>query len=216
MGSEGKEKDRLIQALRAEIKQQQSSVLELEASLHDGPMQRVIAAHLQLQSLLADPELTDERLQSLETIDQMLKTAIEQTRKIIGGNAGSEIALDGIDDLEKLCLDLASESFAVRLVADDQWQRISLELQTPVLLLVRESVWNSRKHSGAEEVFVSLCSKSGGVEISIEDSGCGFIVEHVQVDKFGLCTMMQRAKNHGINLQIDSTPKQGTKIVIEC
>ena len=216
MGSEGKEKDRLIQALRAEIKRQQSSVLELEASLHDGPMQRVIAAHLQLQSLLADPELTDERLQTLETIDQMLKTAIEQTRKIIGGNAGSEIALDGIDDLEKLCLDLASESFAVRLVADDQWQRISLELQTPVLLLVRESVWNSRKHSGAEEVFVSLCSKSGGVEISIEDSGCGFIVEHVQVDKFGLCTMMQRAKNHGINLQIDSTPKQGTKIVIEC
>ena len=216
MGSEGKEKDRLIQALRVEIKRQQSSLLELEASLHDGPMQRVIAAHLQLQSLLADPELTDERLQTLETIDQMLKTAIEQTREIIGGSAGAEIALDGIDDLQKLCLDLASESFAVRLVADDQWKRISLELQTPVLLLVREAVWNSSKHSGAEEVFVALCSKSGGVEISIEDSGCGFIVEHVEVDKFGLCTMIQRAKNHGINLQIDSTPKQGTRIVIEC
>ena len=72
MGNAGEEKDRLIQALRGEVRRQQSSLLELEASLHDGPMQRVIAAHMQLQSLLADPDLTDERLQELETIDQML------------------------------------------------------------------------------------------------------------------------------------------------
>ena len=216
MGSEAKDKDRLIQALRVEIKQQQSSLLELEASLHDGPMQRVIAAHMQLQSMLAVPELTDERLQELETIDQMLKKAIDQTREIIGGGAVAEVALDGIDDLEKLCLSLTSGSFAVRLEADDLWKRISLEWQTPVLLLIRESVWNSSKHSGASEVLVALCSQSRGVEISIEDRGCGFEVEHVEVDKFGLCTMMQRAKNHGIDLQIDSTPKQGTRIVIKC
>ncbi|HIA63994.1 MAG TPA: hypothetical protein EYN93_14085 [Planctomycetaceae bacterium] len=214
MGSEAK--DRLIQALRVEIKQQQSSLLELEASLHDGPMQRVIAAHMQLQSMLAVPELTDERLQELETIDQMLKTAIDQTREIISGGAGAEVTLDGIDDLEKLCLSLTSESFTVRLEADDLWKRVSLEWHTPVLLLIRESVWNSRKHSGAPEVLVALCSQPRGVEISIEDRGCGFEVEHVEVDKFGLCTMMQRAKNHGIDLQIDSTPKQGTRIVIKC
>jgi NarL family two-component system sensor histidine kinase LiaS len=216
MGIEAKDKDRLIQALRVEIKQQQSSLLELEASLHDGPMQRVIAAHMQLQSMLAVPELTDERLQELETIDQMLKKAIDQTREIIGGGAGAEVALDGIDDLEKLCLSLTSGSFAVRLEADGLWKGISLEWQTPVLLLIRESLWNSRKHSGATEVLVALCSQARGVEISIEDRGCGFEVEHVEVDKFGLCTMMQRAKNHGIDLQIDSTPKQGTRIVIKC
>lgn len=216
MESEGQEKDRLIQALRVEIKQQQSSLLELEASLHDGPMQRVIAAHLQLQSMLAVPELTDQRTQELETIDQMLKTAINQTREIIGGGVGAEVALGGIDDLEKLCLDLSSETFAVRLAVDGLWERISLELQVPVLLLIRESVWNSRKHSDAAEVLVALCSKAGGVEISIEDRGCGFMVENVEVEKFGLCTMMQRAKNHGIDLQIDSTPKQGTRIVIKC
>jgi signal transduction histidine kinase len=216
MANEGEMKDRLIQALRGEIKRQQSSLMELEASLHDGPMQRVIAAHMQLQSMLADPEPTDQRLQELETIDQMLKTAIHQTREIIGGVVGAEVALGGIDDLEKLCLDLASQTFAVRLSTHDLWERISLELQIPVLLLVRESVWNSRKHSGAEEVLVALCSKPRGVEISIEDSGCGFVVEHVDVEKFGLCTMMQRAKNHGIELQIDSTPKAGTRIVIVC
>jgi len=216
MAHEGAVKDRLIQALRIEIKRQQSSLLELEASLHDGPMQRVIAAHMQLQSLLADPGSTDERLRELETIDQLLKTAINQTREIIGGGVAAEVALGGIDDLEKLCLDLASETFAVRLVAHNLWDRISPDLQMPVLLLVRESVWNSRKHSGAEEVFVALCSKPPGIEISIEDRGCGFVVEHVDVDKFGLCTMMRRADNHGIELHIDSTPKQGTRIEIVC
>jgi len=216
MESEGEEKDRLIQALRVEIKQQQTALMDLEASLHDGPMQRVIAAHMQLQSILAVPELTDERLQELETIDQMLKKAIDQTREIIGGGAGAELALDGIDDLEKLCLSLTSESFTVRLEADDLWNRISLECKTPVLLMIRESVWNSKKHSGATEVLVALCSNAGGVEISIEDRGCGFVVEHVDVEKFGLCTMLQRAKNHAIGLQIDSTPKQGTRIVIKC
>ena len=216
MGNAGEEKDRLIQALRGEVRRQQSSLLELEASLHDGPMQRVIAAHMQLQSLLADPDLTDERLQELETIDQMLKKAIEQTRDIIGGGGGEEIALDGINDLEKLCIDLSSVTFAVRLTTDDEWKRIPLELRTAVLLLVRESVWNAKKHSGAAEVFVALCCKSGGVEISIEDRGCGFIVEHVDVDKIGLCTMIQRAKKHGIDVQIDSTPKEGTRIVIKC
>jgi signal transduction histidine kinase len=216
MGNTGNDKDRLIQALRVEVQQQQSSLLELEASLHDGPMQRVIAAHMQLQLMLALPELTDERLQELETIDQLLKKAIAQTREIIGGAAGAEVALDGIDNLEKLCLSLTSGSFAVRLVANDLWKQISHELQTPVLLLIRESVWNSRKHSGAAEVLVTLYSKSQGVEISIEDKGYGFVVEDVDVNKFGLCTMMQRAKIHGIDLQIDSTPKQGTRIVIKC
>ncbi len=216
MTSEAGDKERLIQALRVEIKRQQSSRVELEASLHDGPMQRVIAAHMQLQAIMAEPELKEQRLQELESIDQMLKTAIEQTREIISGVVGPEVAMDGIDDLEKLCLDLASENFSVRLSASDLWQRVSLALQTPVLLLVRESVWNSKKHSGAEEVFVALYSKSRGVEITIEDKGCGFIVEHVDVDKFGLCTMMQRAENNGIDLQIDSTPKLGTRIVIEC
>ena len=119
MGSEGNDKDRLIQALRVEVRQQQSSLQDIEAALHDGPMQRVIAAHMQLQALLASPELTNERLQDLESIDQMLKKAIEQTREIIGGGSSAEVALDGIDDLEKLCLSLTSDCFTVRLVADD-------------------------------------------------------------------------------------------------
>ena len=216
MGSEGNEKDRLIQALRVEVRQHQSSLHDIEAALHDGPMQRVIAAHMQLQSMLAVPELTNERLQELESIDQMLTTAIEQTREIIGGEASAEIVLDGVDDLEKLCLSLTSDSFTVRLLADDLWKKMPLKLQTPVLLLIRESVWNSRKHSGAAEVLVSLYGESPAVEISIEDRGCGFVVELVDVDKFGLCTMMQRAKNHGIDLLIESTPRQGTRIVIKC
>ena len=216
MGSEGNEKDRLIQALRVEVRQQQSSLHDIEAALHDGPMQRVIAAHMQLQSMLAVPELTNERLQELESIDQMLTTAIEQTREIIGGGASAEIVLDGVDDLEKLCLSLTSDSFTVRLLADDLWKKMPLKLQTTVLLLIRESVWNSRKHSGAAEVLVSLYGESPAVEISIEDRGCGFVVELVDVDKFGLCTMMQRAKNHGIDLLIESTPRQGTRIVIKC
>lgn len=216
MGSEGNEKDRLIQALRVEVRQHQSSLHDIEAALHDGPMQRVIAAHMQLQSMLAVPELTNERLQELESIDQMLTTAIEQTREIIGGGASAEIVLDGVDDLEKLCLSLTSDSFTVRLLADDLWKKMPLKLQTPVLLLIRESVWNSRKHSGAAEVLVSFYGESPAVEISIEDRGCGFVVELVDVDKFGLCTMMQRAKNHGIDLLIESTPRQGTRIVIKC
>lgn len=216
MESDGKEKDRLIQALRVEIHQQQASLRELEASLHDGPMQQVIAAHLQLQSMLTVPELVDERLQKLETIDQLLKKAIDQIRTIIGGGAVADVALDGIDDLEKLCLSLTSDSFEVRLAANDLWVRIPLELQSPVLLLIRESIWNSIKHSHAAEVLVTLSSKSEGVEISIEDWGCGFIVEQVDVEKFGLCTMLQRAKMHGLDLQVNSTPEQGTRIVIKC
>jgi signal transduction histidine kinase len=216
MGSDGGNKDRLIQALRVEIKRLQTSLVELEASLHDGPMQRVIAAHMQLQAMNSDGELTEQHLQELEVVDQMLITAIEQTRKIITGGGGEEIALEGIGDLEKICLELASESFAVRLSASDHWDRISPELQVPVLLLVREAVWNSKKHSGADAVVVRLHNKAQRVEISIEDRGCGFVVEQVDVDKFGLCTMLQRAKNHGIELRIESTPKLGTRIEIEC
>jgi signal transduction histidine kinase len=216
MGSEGNEKDRLIQALRDEVRQQQSSLHDIEAALHDGPMQRVIAAHMQLQSMLAVPELTNEGMQGLESIDQMLRKAIEQTRAIIHGGTSDEAVLDGIDDLEKLCLNLTSSSFTVRLAAGDLWEQIPLELQSPVLLLIREAVWNSRKHSGAAEVLVGLCGEPPAIEISIEDRGCGFLVDLVDVDKFGLCTMMQRAKNHGIDLLIESTPRQGTRIVIKC
>lgn len=85
-----------------------------------------------------------------------------------------------------------------------------------VLPLVREAILNANRHSRAKNVSVHLESHGTQICLAVEDNGCGFdlAASRNDGDHFGLSVMQARAARMGGELQIDTSPGNGTRIVL--
>jgi two-component system, NarL family, sensor histidine kinase LiaS len=78
--------------------------------------------------------------------------------------------------------------------------------------IAQEALHNTRKHSNASQINVSLVREKTCVELIIEDNGTGFDVQSTAGGHFGLKNMQQRAEAVGATLDIYSQINQGTRI----
>jgi len=90
------------------------------------------------------------------------------------------------------------------------------ELQ--LVRIIQESLANVRKHSRATAVTVDVRRQGGQLVVTISDDGVGFnpaARAKSEFPRFGISTMQERAATIGGELQIDSTPGQGTTIRLQ-
>ena len=79
--------------------------------------------------------------------------------------------------------------------------------------IAREALSNSARHSSAKTVWLSLKSSPDVSEVVVEDDGCGFNPGEVQGPlHFGLQLMKERALSIDAELQIRSSPGEGTVV----
>jgi len=74
-----------------------------------------------------------------------------------------------------------------------------------------------RKHSGAKHARVSLSSRSGGLDVKVEDDGVGFdSSQRAEAGgrHFGLSSMEERARLIRAELRVNSKPSQGTSVML--
>jgi two-component system sensor histidine kinase UhpB len=91
----------------------------------------------------------------------------------------------------------------------------SRNIQTFLYRILQEAIVNTRKHSRASLVTVTLEEGDGGFLARVEDDGSGFDVEaarEAQSGGFGLRSMRERAELAGGWWRIDSTPGRSTTI----
>jgi signal transduction histidine kinase len=98
--------------------------------------------------------------------------------------------------------------------------RISPAAELQLLRIVQEALANVRKHAEASCVAVQVTVRPDAVEMVITDNGRGF--RDVEDGRrggpggphFGLTTMRERAESIGGSLHVDSTPGEGTRVVV--
>lgn len=188
------------QRQRAELSEDRARIAR---DLHDHVIQQLFGVGLELQALAGESSTdASTRLQAaISTIDD----AIEQIRTIIFAMRprGRE------DSLRHRILDLVAEgssglahpvpvSFAgpVDLVLDDS-------IGADITAVVRELLANSVRHSGADQIRVSVRVDAMWVRVVVEDDGVG-IPE--QGRRSGLDNLRTRAERRGGVLRIDSEP----------
>lgn len=81
-----------------------------------------------------------------------------------------------------------------------------------VALVVAEALDNVALHSGASHVDISLASSESCLELSVCDDGNGFQTSTVPHGHFGIRGMRERAAVVGGELEVCSTPGQGTSV----
>jgi len=91
---------------------------------------------------------------------------------------------------------------------------LSVEVRRNVYLVVRESLHNVVKHSGASRVNLRLKVEDQGFKISIKDDGKGFDPDKLEFPGNGLGNMKKRMDDIGGEFFIRSEVGKGTEIGI--
>jgi len=94
--------------------------------------------------------------------------------------------------------------------------RLASETETALYRIAQEALNNVAKHARARRVEVLLERRPDCVLLIVEDDGVGFDVAKRTGGRhgFGLVGMQERAALVGATLDIESTPGEGTTILV--
>lgn len=80
--------------------------------------------------------------------------------------------------------------------------------------IAQESLSNTARHSKATKTDLRLWEEDGKVYLKIVDNGIGFNIDKTEANLgHGLANMQRRSRKAGGGIQINSTPKKGTKVL---
>ena len=92
---------------------------------------------------------------------------------------------------------------------------LNAEIRHNLFLIIKEALNNVQKHSGASIVTLRLELESRGLELAIEDDGCGLTAQSRasnQPVRSGLNNMRSRAESIGAVLSIERLSDRGTRV----
>lgn len=205
-------RERLIVTLQSELALMEERVTTIEHELHDGPLQRFIAAKMELQALMGTPEIREDVLGKLEGLDRSLEIAIGQVRCILTDSFSLDLKQGA--GLDALCLEFSDPLFQVSLTGEPALDDLAEDAAEAIVRIVRELIWNARKHSEATAVSVNVQRDTRQLIVEVEDHGKGFLPDQVSEGSFGLCAAIQRARTFDVDMHIDSAPGEGTRVIL--
>lgn len=140
-----------------------------------------------------------DRARAIQTAVAEMKTNV---KNILGQlRPGGMAAIDLKGAIENMVAYWKSRHEDIRFVVDVPEASFGLKLDTAIQAIVRESLSNAMKHSGAGQVAVRIIKTSGGIVLEIEDDGRGLSSSGGR-DGFGVIGMRERAAALGGNLVV--------------
>ena len=180
--------------------------------LHDAIIQDLFAVGLSLQGQslkVSDHTIRTELESNVESLDNTISTL---RSFIFNLNRPLEERHTLQSDVRELITRLAGpHDIEVHVTYTGTLDAIPQVTIDDTVLLIRESLSNSLRHSEADQVFVEIHGSDASLSIAVIDDGIGFDVEHTTWG-LGLANLKSRAARAGGEIMIDSTPDSGTSI----
>ena len=196
----------------------------LARAMHDGALQALIGAELELELLRRErgSELSAPARERLDTVRRLLDEQVLEFRDIIQKlkhlDLQPERFLDHLDELVRRFRD--GTGIDARLLCDVEAVDLPARTCREVASVVREALVNVRKHAQASRVVVQVASAGGGWRIDISDNGRGFGFEgrlagdQLEARHRGPALIRDRVKDLGGHLLLESRPGRGSRLEI--
>lgn len=192
----------------------------LADQLHDGPVQWIVGAKLQVEALRA--ALATGKDIELAELDQLLATlqrALSQTRLLMQGWYGPKLD-DGCwhaplrEDLQLAIAGLPRQTPALQLDWHTDTEPLPPLIARAVYRIAREALWNALRHSGASHVACRIARQGPRLSIEVDDDGRGIPWGQVTTDRRGLRGIAARAHLAGGVAAVESSVA-GTRWKVE-
>jgi PAS domain S-box-containing protein len=187
---------------------------KIAAELHDGIGSSLAGIKFRIERIVRDMEQGHYSAQSLKDLSSNVAQSIGEVRQIMADLRPSILDDFGIiPALGWFCREYKKTYSHINVeeqlgISDDE---VPDSLKTMVYRISQEAMNNIAKHSKASQVKLSLLKTGGGIELTIEDNGCGFQVKEI-AKGVGLSTMRERAELSGGALDVQSIEGKGTII----
>jgi two-component system NarL family sensor kinase len=183
---------------------------ELAEHLHDGPLQVLLAARLELDEVrerTPDPAL-DMVYAALNDTAAGLRSTVTALHPQVLAQLGLTAGLR----------ELIRQSEGRFLVDADLEDVGRPESQALLYRAARELLANIHKHAGATEVTIRLFRKGNRIVLTVGDDGAGFeptiVDQRVAEGHIGLASLQARFDSMGGAMLIDSTAGSGTLVTV--
>jgi len=190
--------------------------------VHDGLTQVAVVAYQRLQMFVEDyPPGSAEGREELEDIVGLVRKAVEEARRVIADLRPTTLDDLGLAAAVRVQLDnLRTEGYETSYQQALGEERLSTTAETILFRVAQEALANARKHARSDRVHVALKRQDGAVRLEVRDWGCGFDPTRVGTgggpgERVGLSSMRERVALLGGDLEIRSTPGEGTSVVAE-
>jgi NarL family two-component system sensor histidine kinase LiaS len=95
-------------------------------------------------------------------------------------------------------------------------QMLPLVVEEALFRVIQEALSNVARHSHATLVQIKLSVSGDTVTLILEDNGQGFDSMQAKEQGVGLHSMQERMKALGGDVQVESSPGKGTRVVAYC
>jgi signal transduction histidine kinase len=203
------------------LESQEAERQRLAQELHDGPLQELHSLDFALVALAR--HLSDEKAKGQWTaIRSTLHSVSRRLRALCQDLRPPALGPFGLSAVLRSC----AESFGqhnpevqvdLDLVEDDQ--QLPTAVRLTLYRICQQALRNVGQHANAQRVKIRLQLEKNQVVMAIEDDGSGFVVPNAWLDwasegRFGLFESMQRAAAINGQLQIDTAPGQGVRLLV--
>ena len=213
--------ERLLQEqdfLRGLLKAHERDRQLMAYEIHDGLVQDMTAGVWHLESLSqAIGNLNKQDADTLELALGLLRRSIGEARRLLSGlrppildEAGVVLAIQYL-----VAEQSAPGKLDIHFSHDVQFDRLDSLLEGTIFRIVQESLNNIKRHSKAALGEVRLTQTGDRMQLLVRDFGCGFRLEDVPTDRFGLQGIRKRAALVGGHAEIDTAPGRGTRITVD-
>ena len=194
----------------------------IAADFHDGPLQNFVSFQMRLEVLkklmTRDMSLAAGELRQLQELCRNQVTELRSfVRSMRPVDEGMSLSASLSKMVEQFQRDTGiAAAFSSAEFNDPAETEVSLEL----LQIVRETLNNIHKHSGASRVAITVGKRGEKLEVKTEDNGGGFpfsgsfTLDELELLHMGPASIKRRVKLLGGELQLESRPGQGSSLEI--
>lgn len=218
MASRLQEHERYIQGMAALEERER-----LAREMHDGLAQNIGFMNLKVAELgrrlkKKDIEKSQETLSGLREMVGELYNEVRQA--IFGLRIMVSRQLGLLPTLTEYLHEFSQQTGIQVDVKQEEREWVSgvpVDTEIQLIRIIQEALTNVRKHAGATKVYIHFKKNEKGLEVVIEDDGCGLskeIYEAKEESTFGLQTMKERAEGVGGSFEIENGFPVGAKVTV--
>ncbi len=206
----------MITSMKSLVQGQENERGRIAKELHDGIGSIMASLKLSLSQLPHYGERQDYQ-QLVSNINALYDKANSELRRIAQNLMPATLTRYGlIAALEDFVAEL---NYSGKVHIDFQYlfaeSNLPDELSLSLYRVIQELLNNAIRHGKPSEVLVQLMKHDDVVNITVEDNGLGFDVNNMDPGN-GLQNIESRLAFFGGHMRIESNPKLGTTIYIEC
>jgi PAS domain S-box-containing protein len=203
------------------LEQREQERLQIARDIHDGPVQELIAASMHLEGMILDcpdPNLAE----AYEAIKANLQAAVAELRGYAQDLRPPVLSKFGLANAIQAHLEAFQEKhpeLTIQYEANLAEGLLSESVRVALYRIYQETLNNILKHARATQISIRLDKSQDEVSLEIQDNGIGFEIprdwlELARRGHLGLVGMRERAEAIGGQLEIKSTPGEGTIMIV--